>query len=146
MLRDAETTSIAERMRRSPVVGDALSRRRGGGLVSFKKKKKKKRVHLRRSVLGKSPRAMPRVRDFLLHTMTYITMTDIFNPWALNPAYPGNQTKKPINVSIGGDYLPVEFTRNTLMIPEKMLLLSPNMSSGNVSAGTIQKVIESSVE
>ena len=32
MLRDAETYSIAERMRRSPVGGDALSRRRGGGL------------------------------------------------------------------------------------------------------------------
>ncbi len=35
MLRDAETTSIAERMRRSPVGGNALSRRRGGGLASF---------------------------------------------------------------------------------------------------------------
>jgi hypothetical protein len=35
MLRDAETTSIAERMRRSPVGGDALSRRRGGGLDSW---------------------------------------------------------------------------------------------------------------
>ncbi len=35
MLRDAETTSIAERMRCSPVGGDALSRRRGGGLASF---------------------------------------------------------------------------------------------------------------
>ncbi len=35
MLRDAETTSIAERMRRLPVGGDAFSRRRGGGLAFF---------------------------------------------------------------------------------------------------------------
>lgn len=63
------------------------------------------------------------------------------NPFALKSSTPVPQGGKKVHVSKGGNYPPVEIVRNTLCIPEKILLLNSNMNSGNVSTETLQKVV-----
>lgn len=45
-----------------------------------------------------------------------------------------------IGINVGGQYAPIEITRNFLTIPEKIILLNKNYSSGNISKETIDKV------